>query len=234
MNAKEVARRGLEGSSQSKNRGAVSPLDEFVEHTRIAIERARGGRATQSLVILGSSESTSGALRRIAPLAEQLGAVAVRGDAATALSLPALLSPDLRAALRVLAKHNGSRELAERADRGLAGFTRALQPKFSDIAILDGPTELGLADNGDLEFDLVTLLESAGWAARAAGTPLVLVQNGLHRLDQAQLGALLAAVHRCAQAALPVMLVGAGESTLRTSTAAARSYAERLLLFLDT
>lgn len=234
MNSKHVSRRGLEGSPQCETRVADSPLDEFVEQSRIAIERARGGRSTQSLVIVGPSERVSAALHRVAALAEQLGAVTVRCDAATGASLPALLSPALRTALRQLTRHDRARELAERADRALAGFTRALQHKFSDISMLDGPAEPGRADNGDLEFDLVTLMERAGWAARAAGTPLVLVQDGLHRLDQIQRGALLAAVHRCVQAALPVMLVGGGETTLRESAATARSYAERLLLFFDT
>lgn len=234
VNAKDVARRELHGSSQSETRVAGSPLDEFVEQARIAIERARGARSTQSLVLVGPSEGVSGALHRVTTLAEQLGAVTVRGDAVRGASLPALLSPALRTALRQLTRHDRARELAKRADRALAGFTRALQPKFSDISVLDGPTEPGLADNGDLEFDLVTLLEGAGDAARAAETPLVLVLDGLHRLDQIQVGALLAALHRCAQAALPMMLVGGGESTLRASTATARSYAERLLIFFDT
>lgn len=234
MNSKDVARRGLQGSSQGETRVASSTLDEFVAHARIAIERALAGRSTQSLVIVGPSEGVSGALHRIAALAEQLGAVTVRGDTATGASLPALLSPDLRTALRLLTRHDRARELAERADRALVGFTRTLQPKFPDIALLDGPAEPGLADNGDLEFDLATLLESAGRAARAAETPLVLVQDGLHRLDLIQLRALLAALHRCAQAALPVLIVGGGESTLRAATANAKSYAERLLLFLNS
>lgn len=234
MNSKDVARGGPQGSSQSETRVTSCPLDEFVEHARIAIERARAGRSTQSLVIVGPSESVYGALGRVAALAEQLGAATVHGDAATGASLPALLSPALRTALRLLTRHDRARELAERADRALAGFTRALQPAFHDISMLDGPAEPGVADNGDLEFDLVTLLEGAGHAARAAEKSLVLVLDGLHRLDQIQVGALLAALHRCAQAALPVMLVGGGESTLRASMATARSYAERLLLFLDT
>lgn len=49
---------------------------------------------------------------------------------------------------------------------------RAPQPKLSDVARLDGPTEPRFANNADLELNLVTLLESAGWATRAAGAAL--------------------------------------------------------------
>jgi hypothetical protein len=102
------------------------------------------------------------------------------------------------------------------------------------LARLDGPTEPGLADNGNLEFDLAALLESAGQAARAAGAPLVLVFDGLHRLDLAELGALIGGLHRCAQSALPVLLIGGGESTLRARAATAKSYAERSLAFIPS
>ena len=121
----------------------------------------------------------------------------------------------------------------ERTERGLAGFTAALVRKFPDLVQFDGPSEPGVADNGDLEFDLVALLESAGQAARAAGSVLVLVIDGLHHLELAELGALIASLHRCAQSTLPVLLIGGGNPALRARAATAKSYAERSLAFIE-
>ncbi len=199
---------------------------------RDAIERARIGRSAQSLMVVGQPRCVSAVLHRIAALADELGGVVVRADAATGASLPALLAPALATALQSLKSYEQSRALAEHTERGLVGFTGALQPKFPDLTRLDGESEPGLADNGDLEVDLTALLESAGRAAGAARTVLVLVFDGLHHLDLAQLGALIAGLHRCGQLALPVLLIGGGEPTLRARAGTAKSYAERSLIFI--
>lgn len=70
--------------------------------------------------------------------------------------------------------------LAVRALRALAGFAKGLKVSYADIEVgLDYEGEAGLADNGDLEHDLQELLESAGAAAKAAGTALVIFVDEL-------------------------------------------------------
>lgn len=96
---------------------------------------------------------------------------------------------------------------------------------------LDFVREPGLADNGDLEHDLQALFESAGEAARQAGTALVLFIDEMQYLDEAELGALITALHRCAQRQLPLTLVGAGLPQLPGRMGDAKSYAERLFDF---
>jgi hypothetical protein len=89
----------------------------------------------------------------------------------------------------------------------------------------------GLADNGDLEIDLTALLEQVGVAARDAESAVVVFIDELQYVKEAQLGALISALHRCAQNSLPLTVVGAGLPQLRGMAGNAKSYAERLFDF---
>jgi hypothetical protein len=156
----------------------------------------------------------------------------VRIEAPEGRSLPALLAPQLRQALLRLARHKKAHELAKRGLRALAGFAKSLKVKFADIEVgLDFDPEPGLADNGDLEHDLQALLEAVGVAAQKADTALVLFIDELQYVAEAELAALITALHRCAQRRVPVMLVGAGLPQLRGHMGNAKSYAERLFDF---
>jgi hypothetical protein len=98
---------------------------------------------------------------------------------------------------------------------------------------LDYDPEPGLADNGELESDLTALLVEAGKAARAAGTILIMFIDEFQYVEEAQMAALISALHRCAQEQLPVTLVGAGLPQLRARMGEAKSYAERLFAFYE-
>jgi len=158
----------------------------------------------------------------------------VRIEAPEGRSLPALLAPGLRLLLLRLRRNEPTRKPAERALRALAGFAKALKVKYPDIELgIDLPPEAGLADNGDLEQDLQALLEVAALAAQTAGSALVIFIDELQCVGEAELAALIMALHRCAQRRLPVTLVGAGLPQLRARIGEARSYAERLFDFPD-
>src|SRR5690606_32998421 len=112
--------------------------------------------------------------------------------------------------------------------RALSGFVKALKFKYGDIEVgLDLEPEPGLADNGDLEHDLQALLETAGQAARQAGTALIMFIDELQYVEEKELAALITGLHRCAQRRAPVALVGAGLPQLRGRMGDAKSYAER-------
>lgn len=171
-------------------------------------------------------------LDRMCLEARAQGIQAVRLEAPEGRSLPAMLAPQLRVALLELSQVAKAKKLAERGLRALAGFAKALKIKFGDIEVgLDLAPERGLADNGDLENDLPTLLEAVGEAAKAAGTAVVLFVDELQYVPEAQLAVLIAALHRCAQKQLPITMVGAGLPQLRGQTGKAKSYAERLFDF---
>ena len=164
--------------------------------------------------------------------AEASGVHTIRIEAPEDRSLPALLAPQLRVALLRLSKTAQAKDLAIRGLRALAGFAQGLKVAYGDIEVgLDYAPEAGLADNGDLEHDLQALLGSAGAAAKAASTALVIFIDELQYVPEVQLAALITAMHRCAQRQVPVLLVGAGLPQLRGRMGNAKSYAERLFEF---
>ncbi len=134
----------------------------------------------------------------------------------------------------LLSRNERAKDHAHRALRGLAGFVTALRLKYADIEVgLDFDPEPGLADNGDLEQDLGSLLDVVGAAAREADTTLCLFIDELQYVEQPDLAALIMALHRAAQRSLPVTLVGAGLPQLRAQLGRAKSYAERLFDFVE-
>lgn len=171
-------------------------------------------------------------LDRMREDAEAQGIHTLRVEAPEGRSLPAILAPQLRQALLRLSRNEKAKDLAQRALRGLAGFAKALKMKYADIEVgFDFDPEPGLADNGDLELDLQTLLEASGAAAQKAGTALAMFVDELQYVQEDELAALITALHRAAQRRLPVVLVGAGLPQLRGRMGRAKSYAERLFDF---
>lgn len=207
--------------------------DDLREAVRIALERVRAGRPSKSILMVGlRGVGKTVLLDRLRDDAEASGIQTLRVEAPESRSLPAILAPQLRLALLRLSRNEQAKELAQRALRGLAGFAKALKVKYQDIEVgFDFEPEPGLADNGDLESDLVALLEAAGVAAKKAGTVLALFVDELQYVDENELAALITALHRTAQRSLPVVLVGAGLPQLPGRMGRAKSYAERLFNF---
>lgn len=206
--------------------------DELRDQARIAIERLRLGRPTKSQLLVGlRGVGKTVLLDSIRDAAETSGVHTVRIEAPEGRSLPAMLAPELRRAMLRLSRSEQAKDLAHRALRAVAGFAK-LKIKFSDLEVgLDFDPEPGLADNGDLETDLVALLEAVGRAAKAGDTAVVLFIDELQYVAKEELAALITALHRCAQQQLPVGLVGAGLPQLRGRMGNAKSYAERLFDF---
>lgn len=203
--------------------------DELRERVRIALERVRRGRPSKSVLLVGlRGVGKTVLLEEFAEDAEGSGLQVMRIEAPEGRSLPGILAPELRKTLIRLSRTEKARDLADRALRGLAGFVGALKLKYKDIQVgLDVKPEKGLADAGDLEHDLQSLLEAAGRAAKAADTVLVLFVDELQYVPEEELAVLITALHRLGQRKLPVVLVGAGLPQLRGHTGKAKSYAER-------
>jgi len=201
----------------------------------VRLQRLRLGRSAKSVLLVGlRGTGKTVLLDQIMRDAENNGIRAVRIEAPEHRSLPALLAPHLRLALIGLSKTEAAKTFAIRALRALAGFAGKLKIKYSDIEVgLDYAPEPGLADNGELEGDLTALLQQVGFAARAAGTAVVLFIDELQYVQEPEMAALISALHRCSQERLPLTVVGAGLPQLRGRTGEAKSYAERLFDFPD-
>lgn len=209
--------------------------DELLASLRVALERTRIGRPAKSAMLVGlRGVGKTVLLDRARDDAEALGIHTLRLEAPEGRSLPALLAPQLRQALLRLSQVEAAKDYAVRGLRALAGFASKLKLSYKDIEVgLDYEPEPGLADNGDLEHDLQALMEQAGLAAKAGGTALALFIDELQYVEEAQLAALITALHRMAQRQLPVVLVGAGLPQLRGQLGNAKSYAERLFDFTE-
>lgn len=209
--------------------------DELLKTIHIATERIRLGYPSKSMLLIGlRGVGKTVLLDRMRDHAEAAGIQTLRIEAPENRSLPALLAPQLRLCLLQLSRNAAAKDLAQRALRGLAGFAKALKMKFEDIEVgFDFDPEPGLADNGDLEHDLQALLEVVGAAAKSAGSALVMFVDELQYVREAELEALIMALHRVSQRQQPVMLVGAGLPQLRGRMGRAKSYAERLFDFTE-
>ena len=143
-----------------------------------------------------------------------------------------MLVPALRASLLRLDRIKRATAGVSRALRALAGFAK-LKVRFADLDIaLDVEPEPGLADLGDLDADLTDLLVAVGEAARERNTVVVLAIDELQYVPEAQLAALIAALHRASQRQLPITMIGAGLPQLLGQMGDAKSYAERLFEFV--
>jgi hypothetical protein len=219
--------------------GAGSPPPELAGRSdilrdiKIRLQRLRLGRPAKSLMLIGlRGVGKTVLLDQMRRDAEADGLNTVRIEAPENRSLPALLAPALRLALLHLSKKKAAKDFAVRGLKALAGFASKLKLTYHDIEVgLDYDPEPGLADNGDLEGDLGTLLAQVGAAAKAAGTSVVLFIDELQYVEEPQMAALISALHRCAQEQLPVTVVGAGLPQLRARMGEAKSYAERLFDF---
>jgi AAA ATPase domain len=202
----------------------------IIENAAIALDRIRLGRSARSFILYGlRGVGKTVLLNRIRSEAEARGFVTIHIEAPENRSLPAILVPSLRALLIRLSSKEKAKELSLRALRAVAGFARALKLKYQDIEFqVDMPTETGLADSGDLEFDLKELLEAAALAAGQSETAIIIFIDELQYVQEEQLEALITALHSASQKQLPITVVAAGLPQLLGQMGKAKSYSERL------
>ncbi len=207
--------------------------DDLQKTVDIAIERTRRGLHSKSILMIGlRGVGKTVLLDRMRLDAEGQGIQTMRIEVPERRSLPGILVPQLRQVLLRLSRIEKAKSFAQRALSGLTGFAKALKLKYEDIEVgFDFEAEPGLADNGDLEHDLQALLEVVGIAAQKADTALAMFIDELQYVPEAQLEALITALHRTSQLQIPIILIGAGLPQLTGQMGRAKSYAERLFDF---
>jgi hypothetical protein len=219
--------------------GAGSPPPELVgrdalrESVAISIGRLRIGRSSKNTLLVGlRGVGKTVLLEQMRIDAETDGILTVRAETPERRSLPALLAPQLRTALLKLSRFEAAKQAAAHGLGTLASFVKRLRIKYHDLELsFDTEPIEGEADSGDLEIDLSALMERVGEAAQSAGTAIILFIDEVQYLHEDQFGALISALHRCAQRRLPIGVVGAGLPQLRALAGEAKSYAERMFDF---
>lgn len=205
--------------------------DAVLESARVACGRALLGRNARSMMLLGlRGTGKTVLLNEIGRLAEGGGYFASKIEAPEHQSLARLLYPEMRKVLRALSGIEEAKQLAMRALRGLRGFASIFKIDIGGAEIGIEP-EPGLADSGDIQFDLPDLFTAIGKAAQAGGKGWILLIDEVQYLSEPDLSALIVAIHKISQEGLPVLMVGAGLPQIARLAGEAKSYSERLFLY---
>jgi len=204
--------------------------EKIIEDVSIALHRIRSGNSAKSVLMVGlRGVGKTVLLNRLKNDAEAEGIVCVQFESPENRNLPAMLVPSLRAALLKLDRMAGAKDLVAKAVKVLGSFIAAAKVKYEGMEFgFDLGTEEGVADTGDLDYDLSELLQSVGEAAQEKKTAVVIFIDELQYVPETELAALISALHACAQKRLPVAMVGAGLPQLVGNVGRAKSYAERL------
>lgn len=205
--------------------------DAVLESAKVACGRALLGRNARSMMLLGlRGTGKTVLLNEIGRLAESSGYFASKIEAPEHESLARLLYPEMRKVLRALSGIEAAKHLAMRALRGLRGFASIFKIDIAGAEIGIEP-EPGLADSGDIQFDLPDLFTAIGKAAQAGGKGWILLIDEVQYLSEPDLPALIVSIHRISQESLPVLMVGAGLPQIARLAGEAKSYSERLFLY---
>lgn len=216
------------GSNPPELAGREAVLDNIA----IALDRIRNGRHAQSAILIGlRGVGKTVLLNQIRKSAEGEGMITVPIEAPEGQSLPVMLVPALRTALLKLDRGQAAMTLAKRGLGALARFVKAFKLSYGELEASIDLGEAGVADNGDLESDLIDLIDLGGAAAAERGTAMVLFIDELQYVAEPELAALITALHRARQNDRPITLVAAGLPQLAGQMGKAKSYAERLFLF---
>ena len=205
---------------------------EVVDDVRATFQRLAGGRPAQPPVFFGlRGVGKTVLLRGTRDIAEEDGLALIYVEASDGKSLPALLVPGIRAALLELSAVQAASVQAKRALGALKAFISGFKLSYGGFDLSYDATA-GVADTGDIEVDVPDLLVELGKAAKSAGRVVAIFFDEMQILRRKEFGALIMAMHRINQEALPVGFVGAGLPQVLGLAGNAKSYAERLFKFV--
>ncbi len=144
--------------------------------------------------------------------------------------LAELLYPRMQQVLRKLSLIETAKVKTHDAMKALRSFASVFKVQMGDLSISVDP-EPGVADSGNLEYDLLDMFVAIGTAAKAAGKGWCLLIDEVQYLEEEELAALIVAIHKIGQKQLPVIFFGAGLPQLAGLSGDAKSYAERLFSY---
>jgi hypothetical protein len=205
--------------------------DAIIADAATALQRAIIGKHGRSQLLLGlRGVGKTVLLNKIEELATKYGHVTSFIEAPENKALTELLYPRLHQVVRQLSLIDSAKASAYQAMRALRAFASVFKISVGDVSISVDPEE-GVADSGNLEYDLSDLFLRIGAAAQAAGRGWTLLIDEVQYLNETEYGAVIVAIHRINQKNLPVMFFGAGLPQVAALSGDAKSYAERLFTY---
>ncbi|MGN6189513.1 MAG: ATP-binding protein, partial [Conexibacter sp.] len=232
--ARTAQRRRGSHNPYTPDAGARPPLlagrEPELEQLRSIVAQLAAGGTEQHVLITGlRGVGKTVLLNEFERYALDAGWPAETKEIGRRSSLAALVG---RVARRALLQMSTKRRIGGRLRRALSvlkSFEVGLPGEVSfrlDVGPLPGE-----ADSGDLADDLRDVLVAMGEAAAEAECGFALIFDELQNADPDDYEALIMALHRVKQKALPVTFVGAGLPLLPALTAEAKSYAERMFAY---
>lgn len=208
---------------------------EIIERAAIALDRIRDQKAARGIILYGlRGVGKTVLLNHIRREAEAREFISIQIEVPEGRSLPAALILGMHATLKKLSLSAKIWDLYKSTFKKLADISKSLKIKYHDIEIvIDTEPSHGIAESGDFEFDLIALFQTIGAALKSQKTALVIYIDELQYIEEAQLAALITALHNAAQEQLPITMVAAGLPQLLGRMGKAKSYAERLFEFIN-
>ncbi|MEE6282908.1 ATP-binding protein [Georgenia sp. MJ170] len=153
--------------------------------------------------------------------------IEARRDAAGARAIRHVLARELVVAARKLTRQSFSEKM-----RSALGTISSFNAKIGATGISLGvDLSDGRADSGDVEVDLLELVEDVALALGEKRRAFAIFIDEMQDLDQETMGALIAAQHAANQRGWPFYILAAGLPNLPRELTDTRSYAERLFNF---
>jgi hypothetical protein len=192
------------------------------------------GRTEQSLIVVGlrgvGKTVLLGEFRQIAE-DEQWRVVEIEVAKWDDNQFRKVLGREVRKVLHSIAPREKWTDRTSRAAGLLRSFTMGVDPEGKiTVGLGGGPIE-GAADSGVLDADLTDLFIGLGEAAKEKQTGVILLLDEIHYLGRVQMEALIAAIHKTVQRALPITMAAAGLPQVHEMVGEAKTYAERLFKF---
>lgn len=220
------------------NAGAQPPAilgrDDQLQRFDLLLKRLSRGRTEQSMIITGlRGVGKTVLLGRFytAALAQEWVIIDEEVGKHDDADFRRNMAAWMRTALFTLSPKARWNDRFKRAGAVLKSFSLSVDPEGTLTAGIDLDAQEGVADRGSLQHDLTDLFVAVGEAAQSQNKGVVLLFDEVQFLTKQQLEALISALHKTVQRALPVTLVGAGLPQIAELAGDAKSYAERLFVF---
>ncbi len=205
--------------------------DAILEMAKVSCGRALNGRSSRSIMLLGlRGVGKTVLLNEIGRNAEGAGLLVSRVEAPEGENLARLIFPEMRRVLRSLSNVEAAKQLTKRGLGALRNFAAVFRIEMGGIEFGVEP-EAGLAETGDIQYDLPELFVIIGRAAQSAKRAWLLLIDEVQYLSEPDLAALIVSLHRVAQEGLPILMVGAGLPQIARLAGEAKSYSERLFQY---
>jgi hypothetical protein len=209
---------------------ALTGRDRELEHLRSIITQVGQGGTERHVLITGlRGVGKTVLLNEFEAMCMEAGWYADTKEVGRSTPLMTLVMRVARTALLTMDAKKRAGSMVRHALRALKSF----EVTFAGVASLKIEVDPapGVADSGILAEDLRDLVVAVGQAAEEAGIGFALILDELQNAAKDEYEALIMALHRAKQKALPVVFVGGGLPLLPVLTTDAKSYAERMFVF---